>query len=190
VPQIARQAEPLRLHAAADDDAAETAALGAVAFRETHRHLLQPAVVDAIVMQIYSEDRIRRAIATCRESSCAFFLVARHASELVGFLEYGEAEDEPELHRLYVDPSRKGLGIGTALLAELHRRLPAGRRYRVTAHAGNAEALGFYKRRGFTESGRRVQHYPGVELPPDAQPGPVVFLRAPPNLRRRSRVSL
>jgi ribosomal protein S18 acetylase RimI-like enzyme len=174
----------------ADDttDASETAALGSAAFRETHAEILDAAVVEAIISQKYSEPSIRLSIRVCRAASNAYFLVAHRGSKLVGFLEYDEQGSEPELHRLYVDPGQKRSGIGSALLAALHERLPAGQRYRVTVSAKNMPALRFYERHGFRESGRATQQYPGVQLPPDSQPGAVVFLdaRAPRTSRPQS----
>jgi ribosomal protein S18 acetylase RimI-like enzyme len=176
----AGQVPPLQVREADEArDTAKTAALGSAAFRETHAELLEDAVVEAIVSQIYSEESICRSIRACRDGSSAYFLVAHRGASLVGFLEYDELGDEPELHRLYVHPDQKGSGIGTALLRALHERLPLDVRYRVTVSAKNMPALRFYERHGFHETGRATQHYPGVELPADAQPGAVVFLDAP-----------
>ena len=160
-------------------DAAATAELGSTAFRESHAEILEAAVVEAIVSQKYGEASIRLSIRACRAASSAYFLVAHRGSKLVGFLEYDEQGGEPELRRLYVDPRQKRSGIGSGLLGALHERLPAGQRYRVTVSAKNMLALRFYERHGFRETGRTTQNYPGVELPPEAQPGAVVFLDAP-----------
>jgi ribosomal protein S18 acetylase RimI-like enzyme len=176
----ATQVPPLEVREADEvTDTAKTAALGSAAFRETHAEILDEPVVEAIVSQIYSEESIRRSIRACREASTAYFLVAYRDSSLVGFLEYDELGDEPELHRLYVHSRQKRSGIGSALLAALHERLPLDGRYRVTVSAENTPALRFYKRHGFHETGRATQHYPGVDLPPEAQPAAVVFLDAP-----------
>jgi len=160
-------------------DIYETAALGAAAFRDSHSPFLEAAVVEAIVSQIYSEERIRGSVRTCRDSSTGYFLVAHRGARLAGFLEYDEQGDEPELRRLYVRPDQKGTGIGSALLHALHERLPIDAPYHVTVFVKNLLALRFYARHGFRETGRTTQHYPGVELPPEAQPSVVVFLDAP-----------
>lgn len=160
-------------------DTAKIAALGSAAFRETHAEILEAAVVEAIVSQIYSEESIYRSIRACRDASTAYFLVAHRGDSFVGFLEYAEHGDEPELHRLYVHSGQKRSGIGSALLSALHERLPLDRRYRVTVSTENTPALRFYERHGFHETGRATQLYPGVELPPEAQPGAVAFLDAP-----------
>ena len=176
----APQVPPLEVREADEAaDAAKTAALGSAAFRETHAEILEAAVVEAIVSQIYSEESIYRSIRACRDASTAYFLVAHRGDSLVGFLEYDEHGDEPELHRLYVHPDQKGSGIGSALLRALHERLPLDGRYRVTVSAENMPALRFYERHGFRATGRATQLYPGVELPPEARPGAVVFLEAP-----------
>jgi ribosomal protein S18 acetylase RimI-like enzyme len=176
----ATQVPPLEVREADEvTDTAKTAALGSAAFRETHAEILEAPVVEAIVSQIYSEASIGRSIRACRAASTAYFLVAHHGPKLVGFLEYDEEGGERELHRLYVDPAQKRNGIGSALLRALHERLPFDGRYRVTVSAENTPALRFYERHGFHETGRATQLYPGVDLPPEAQPGEVIFLDAP-----------
>jgi ribosomal protein S18 acetylase RimI-like enzyme len=178
--QLTYEVRPLEVREANDaTDASEVAALGAVAFRDAHAEILDAAVVQAIVLQLFSEERIRRSARACLDASRACFLVAQCGARLVGFLEYDENGDEPELHRLYVHPDRKRRGIGSALLRALHERLPLDGRYRVTVSAENMPALRFYESHGFRETGRATQLYPGVELPPQARPGAVVFLDAP-----------
>ena len=174
------QMSPLEVREADEvTDTVKAAALGSAAFRETHAEILEARVVEAIVSQIYTEESIYRSISACRDVSTAFFLVAHRGARLVGFLEYDERGDEPELRRLYVHPDQKRSGIGSALLRALKERLPSDGRYRVTVSAKNMPAIRFYERHGFHETGRATQLYPGVDLPPEAQPGEVVFLDSP-----------
>ena len=107
--EIATQVPPLEVRQADEvTDTDQTAALGSAAFRETHAEILETAVVEAIVSQIYSEESIHRSIRACREARTAYFLVAHRGDSLVGFLEYDEHGDEPELHRLYVSARSEG----------------------------------------------------------------------------------
>jgi ribosomal protein S18 acetylase RimI-like enzyme len=107
-----------------------------------------PAVLAAIVEQSYRPESLRSAIAR------DVFLVAENGGGLVGFLHYGD----DELHRIYVAPERKRQGIGTALLDELHSRLPNGGSYVLMVVAANRNALAFYGRHGLSEA----EHVDGV----------------------------
>jgi ribosomal protein S18 acetylase RimI-like enzyme len=161
-------------------DAAAIASLGAQAFRATHigLRLFDVATIDAIIAQTYSVPALTACIAQCAAAPDAFFLVACAESSILGYLHYDNTGDEPELHRIYVTPHKKGTGIGTALLDALHTRLPYRASYRVTVAAANEPALRFYRRRGFTEETRIEEaYYPGVKLPPTSEPVPIVILR-------------
>lgn len=69
------------------------------------------------------------------------------------------------VHRLCVDPSRQGRGVGGQLLdfaEELARS--GGRRWvRLDAYSGNPRLIGMYERRGYRRAGRI--HFPRRELP-------------------------
>jgi ribosomal protein S18 acetylase RimI-like enzyme len=166
-------------------DAADVASLGAAAFVAAHAPFTDASSIRPIVAHAFRERHVRQRIADSRLAERSWFLVAYHQKQLLGFLEYDESGTEAELHRLYVDPSLKGTGIGSALLEQLHRRLPGQHRYRVTVAAANAEALLFYERRGFRETDRTTHHYPGVDFPPDAKPTAVVFLQFEPTFKER-----
>lgn len=159
-------------------DARAIAALGSRAFRETHATILEADATEAVIAQTYSVPALTACIAHCAAAPGAFFLLAARGPVIAGYLHYDTAGSQPELHRIYVDLDRKGNGIGTALLDALHARLPAGTSYRVIVAAANAAALRFYRRRGFVEHARIDRaFYPGVALPADSQPAPIVILR-------------
>jgi ribosomal protein S18 acetylase RimI-like enzyme len=61
---------------------------------------------------------------------------------------------QPELHRIYVDPTRKRGGIGSALLRELHARLEPGTSYVLLVAELNTDARAFYDRQGFVFEAR------------------------------------
>src|SRR5215469_9566650 len=125
-------------------DAKAIAALGSRAFRETHATILEADATEAIIAQTYSVPALTACIAHCATAPDASFLVAARDTVIVGYLHYDTAASQPELHRIYVDPDRKGNGIGTALLDALHARLPTGTSYHVIVAAANAAALRFY----------------------------------------------
>ena len=63
---------------------------------------------------------------------------------------------------LYVDPPCQGRGVGSALQAHAHERVPG--RLELFTHQRNARARAFYERRGF----RAVAF--GTSPPPENEP--------------------
>ena len=81
--------------------------------------------------------------------------VAEVAGEIAGLLTYQQTGDLLDI--ITINTYRPGLGIGAALMAKLDAP-----RIRVVTTADNQQALRFYLRNGFTETG--VPHGRGVEL--------------------------
>lgn len=164
-------------------DAAAVAAIGKVAVPRTYREIITDAsVMDAIVEQSYAPAALRDCIARCSSSDDAHFLVAERGGRILGFLHYDCEGAEPELHRIYVDPAHLRLGIGSALLKDLHRRLPHGASYVLMVVAANRPAVSFYEHHGFVEAARvdgvkYMHEQMGVEFAPGTQPVPALILR-------------
>jgi [ribosomal protein S18]-alanine N-acetyltransferase len=82
--------------------------------------------------------------------------------KIFGFMMLRHAAEEVELLTIAVDPKRRGKGIGAALLeAGLADLLmsPARRMFLEVAE-DNRLAIALYRRRGFSEIGRRKGYYP------------------------------
>jgi ribosomal protein S18 acetylase RimI-like enzyme len=154
-------------------DADAIAELGRRAVPPAYGGLIEDeSVVASIVEQSYAPDALRAAIER------DLFLVADDGVALAGFLHYGDNE----LHRIYVAPERKRRGIGSALLDELHRRLPAGASYLLMVVAANRGAVAFYERHGLVEAARvdgvaHLRERMGVAFPPETEPVPALILR-------------
>lgn len=154
-------------------DAGAVAAIGRVGFPMVHETLLGPAATAAVVEQTYAEDAVSRAIERCDAAPDAHFLVAERDGRVAGYLHFDSFGDEPELHRIYVDPGQKGLGVGTALIEELHRRIGPEAEYVLMVAAANRDGIRFYQRHGLVEE-RRVdgtefyRRHMGVHFPSDA----------------------
>jgi ribosomal protein S18 acetylase RimI-like enzyme len=164
-------------------DAPGIAAIGRVAVPRTYAGLIgDQSVMSAIVEQSYAIDALRDCVAHCARAEDAHFLVAEQAGRIVGFLHYDCEGPEPELHRIYVDPARKRQGIGSALLVELHRRLPPGTSYILMVVAGNRAAVSFYEHHGLVEAARvdgvaYMHEHMGVEFAPGTPEVPALVLR-------------
>jgi ribosomal-protein-alanine N-acetyltransferase len=88
------------------------------------------------------------------------YLVAEDDEQLVGYAGLIAYDDEAHVSTIAVAPSRQGEGTGSrlldALLEEADRRSPV---VILEVRADNELAQGLYRRRGFTEIGRRRGYY-------------------------------
>lgn len=120
------------------------------AVRATHDFLAEPDFV-----------RIRGNLASAYLPAVTL-LVAERAGRLVGFA----GVHEGSLEMLFVDDSRRGSGVGSALLDEV----VASHGVRsVDVNEQNSGALGFYLSKGFKQVGRS-------ELDGDGRPYPLLHL--------------
>ncbi|HEX9350383.1 MAG TPA: GNAT family N-acetyltransferase [Gaiellaceae bacterium] len=164
-------------------DATAVAAIGKVAVPETYENLISDAsVMNTIVEQSYALDALRDCVARSARDESAQFLVAERNGRIVGFLHYDCEGPEPELHRIYVDPTQKRQGIGSALLRELHQRLPPRTSYILMVVAANRPAVSFYEHHGFAEAARvdgvaYMHEHMGVEFGAGTPQVPALILR-------------
>jgi ribosomal-protein-alanine N-acetyltransferase len=88
------------------------------------------------------------------------YLVAEDADRVVGYAGLIAYDDEAHVSTIGVAADRQGEGIGAqlldALLTEADRRSPV---VLLEVRADNEVAQGLYRRRGFTEIGRRRGYY-------------------------------
>ncbi|MCV2488454.1 ribosomal protein S18-alanine N-acetyltransferase [Geodermatophilus sp. YIM 151500] len=88
------------------------------------------------------------------------YLVAENGTGVVGWAGLIAYDDEAHVSTIGVARDRQGEGIGArlldALLAEADRRSPV---VLLEVRADNDVALEMYRRRGFTEIGRRPRYY-------------------------------
>jgi ribosomal-protein-alanine N-acetyltransferase len=89
-----------------------------------------------------------------------YYLVAENATGVVGYAGLIAYDDEAHVATIGVARDRQGEGIGAllldALLAEADRRSPV---VLLEVRADNEIAQALYRRRGFTEVGRRPRYY-------------------------------
>jgi len=134
-------------------DAEAIAAIGSVGFRAVHDDIVGEEFAAAVVEQTYSLGALRECITLCAAADDAEFLVAERDGDVLGYVHYDSEGAEPELHRIYVDASRKRSGVGSALMEELHRRLSPGATYVLLVAAANTDAREFYERHGLVVDG-------------------------------------
>jgi GNAT superfamily N-acetyltransferase len=153
---VAEPKSSLTVRPAVVDDAASIAAIGKVGFRAVHDNVVGPVVAAWIVERMYSTEALTECITFCAQADDAHFLVAEEDGQVVGFVHYDSQAAEPELHRIYIDPSRKRSGIGSRLLHELHARLQPGTSYVLLVAEENTAARAFYERHGFVFESRVI----------------------------------
>ena len=119
-----------------------------MAFPAVHDDVVGAEFAAAVVEQTYSVEALTDCITRCSTADDAEFLVAERDGDVVGYLHYDSEGAEPELHRIYVDPGQKRGGVGSALMRELHARLPPGGQYILLVVEANKDAQAFYERHG------------------------------------------
>jgi ribosomal protein S18 acetylase RimI-like enzyme len=175
---------PLVVRTAVVDDAPSIAAIGRVAFPAVHNDVVGPEFAAVVVEQTYSIEALTECITRCTAASDAEFLVAEQDGDVIGYLHFDSEGPEPELHRIYVDPGRKRGGVGSALMRELHSRLPPAREYILLVAEANTDAQAFYQRHGLVVEGKveGTSHHMNaigikVDVPPP--PAPAFLMRYP-----------
>jgi ribosomal protein S18 acetylase RimI-like enzyme len=145
---------PLVVRTALVSDAPSIAAIGRVAFPAVHNAIVGAEFAAAVVEQTYSVVALTDCITHCANADDAEFLVAERDGEVIGYLHYDSEGVEPELHRIYVDPGQKRGGVGSALMRELHARLPPPGQYILLVAELNKDAQAFYERHGLVIESR------------------------------------
>lgn len=154
----------LRLRRATADDAAWLAEFGARTFRAAYSGLIEPAELERYVRAHYGEALQRAEIARpdsvvllaiVGEHRCGFCWVHRPppGAALPPCITDPTAAN---LSRIYVEPSRQGLGLGARLIegAAAEARGMGAESLWLAVWQKNPRAIAFYRAHGYTEIGR------------------------------------
>ncbi|NJP36235.1 GNAT family N-acetyltransferase [Alkalicoccus luteus] len=118
--------------------------------RAAYRGLQEDAYIERNNRYWYNETRIKDEL---KESDrWDGYYVAIENGEVVGAIGGGlMGEAESEVYVLYLDPARRGEGIGTMLLETLThvQQLKGSQRQWVSVAKGNQKGIPFYESRGF-----------------------------------------
>ena len=120
-----------------------------------------PAVL-ALEEELFAPDTWTRAMYRdeLSQRDTRHYLVAEDGDKVVGYAGLIAYDDEAHVATIGVARGRQGEGIGSllldALLAEADRRSPV---VLLEVRADNEVAQALYRRRGFTEIGRRRGYY-------------------------------
>ena len=158
--------------------------IGRKAMPAQYAGLVDPAALEAAVDQSYAPSAVAECITRCHESTDALFIVAERAGQVIGYLHFDSFGPEPELHRLYLDDSERGGGVGTLLMDALHARIGGDSDYMLLVVEGNDSAVRFYERSGLHVEALvdGLSYYAermGIRFPPGMQPFKLVLMRRP-----------
>ena len=135
---------------AAPADAAAIARVARASWTDTYADIFEPTFIQEFLNANYRVEDLARGAERAASRDDAHFLVAERGREVIAFAQYGPGPRGPELVRIYADPRHYGTGAGSALLAELHRRLEGNvDSYLLDVHSRNARGRAFYERNGF-----------------------------------------
>lgn len=123
-------------------------------FEVSSRGLLPPAVIERQAGRYYHPGRVRREIASAGDTPAwqGYVVAVAASGEILGAAGGGVSDPASgQVYVLYLDPSLRGRGIGTALLDYLtaqHRAEGATEQW-ASVTEGNELGLLFYVARGF-----------------------------------------
>lgn len=145
---------PATVRDARPEDASEIARVAHASWTDTYRNIFEPAYIADFLANAYATDGLAAAAERAAGRDDAHFLVAERDGVLIAFAHFGPGPRGPELYRIYAHPDAYGTGAGSALLAELHRRIEGSiESYVLDVHPDNARGRAFYDRNGFVIAG-------------------------------------
>ncbi|MFI2753854.1 GNAT family N-acetyltransferase [Cellulomonas sp. P22] len=126
-------------------DVAAICQFGEAHIRPHYTPLIGARAADAQVRAWWSQVQIDAAV------SEGLVVVAEVDGQVVGVGQRGLSGADQVIYKLYVDPQRRGRGVGPRLVEALIQQLPSGSvRLCVEHFAANERAGSFYEREGFT----------------------------------------
>jgi ribosomal protein S18 acetylase RimI-like enzyme len=112
----------------------------------------------ADIEEMYKDRNSDEALARIRErisGSSEITLVAKENGKVVGICRVIRHEDKDVMEAIYVFPEYQCLGIGSAIWREMEKLLGSNRKIIVQVATYNTDAIEFYKRYGFRDTGER-----------------------------------
>jgi ribosomal protein S18 acetylase RimI-like enzyme len=148
----------LLIRRAEADDADGIARVCAAGWRDTYRGIKERERIEAVIAEYYAPERISREIAN--PEGWDGWIVAVEDDTVIGA--GGGGMTEPgvgEIFVLYLDPTRRGEGIGTLMLDAIteQQRAQGAREQWVSVEPENTKGLPFYYARGFEVRGQRPE---------------------------------
>jgi ribosomal protein S18 acetylase RimI-like enzyme len=137
-------------------DAIGIARVCAAGWRDTYSGIEEPEWIEAVIAEYYVPERIEREVVA--SEGWDGWVVAVEDDTVIGAGAGGMPEPGVgEVFVLYLDPTRRGQGVGTLLLDAItdQQRAHGAREQWVSVQPENAKGLPFYIARGFEQRGER-----------------------------------
>lgn len=120
-------------------------------YRDTYRETHAEQYIERIIREFYNHDRIQEEIGSSGPGWDGWY-VALEEDKVVGAIGGGMLDEtKGEVYVLYLDPARRGEGIGTLLLnalTDVQKGKGAAQQW-VSVARGNQKGIPFYEARGF-----------------------------------------
>ncbi|MGD7008638.1 GNAT family N-acetyltransferase [Metabacillus sp. 84] len=120
-------------------------------YRATYINTHSLEYIERIISEFYNYDRVHKEVLHSNDGWNGYF-IALEGEKVVGAIGGGLIDkDKGEVFVLYLDPNRRGEGIGTQLLqvlTELQKSKGATEQW-VSVSKGNMKGIPFYEARGF-----------------------------------------
>ncbi len=163
-PVTAERPAPLVIRPARPNDVSKLSAFFVEAWKEAGPGALGFAgATDEAIGEIASEEFLKKRLAI----PTIQMMVAEEGRRIIGFTSVRRVEArEAELSSIVVLESATGRGVGSRLL---RKALDAARKrgfnsVRVKTEVTNERAINFYRKAGFTESGKAIERVGGVKV--------------------------
>ncbi len=101
--------------------------------------------IEMMLEDIYDLETLRNDM----EALGHVFWVARHHGQDSGFVASFKEDDVTWIKKLYILPTKQGLGIGRALMGTAKEYFAPQRALSLNVNNGNTKAIEFYKKYGF-----------------------------------------
>jgi ribosomal protein S18 acetylase RimI-like enzyme len=163
---ISKPTVSLVFRVATGEDTTLIASMHARSWAATYRGMLPDAYLDH---EVFAERAAHWQIRMAEiEAGAGCVLIAQQDKEPVGFVCTIEPDDTGSVlvDNLHALPGYKGLGIGSALLAQAERwaRERSAREMYLSVLERNAAAIGFYESRGWQRGAREADRVAGADV--------------------------
>ena len=101
--------------------------------------------IEMMLDDIYDLDALENEMTSLGHA----FWIARHGHTDAGFVSSYKEGDVTWIKKLYILPSKQGLGIGRALMGTARDHFAPSRALSLYVNNGNVRAIDFYKKYGF-----------------------------------------
>jgi GNAT superfamily N-acetyltransferase len=153
----------LTLKKAGTEHVAGIAKVCSEGWRATYGYLEDDAYVEQVIEDYYNHDRILKEVTEFSEDWHGYFVVEEegHVAGAIGGGTTGDGIGE--IYVFYMDPDKRGLGIGSKLLSfytDYQKSLGIKEQW-VSAQKGNEKGIPFYEARGFVKQSEKVSRRTG-----------------------------